>query len=100
MSEKTTLVVTAMPNPAEQESMQAYLKGVFPLLMGAGGELVKRVKVQSALTGKPPHGVVLVMDFADREKAEAMFASEEYKALLPSRDKGFASIDICFASDL
>lgn len=100
MSEKTTLIVTAMPNPAEIESMQAYLNGVFPLLMGAGGELVKRVKVQSALTGKPPHGVVMVMDFPDRAKAEAMFASEDYLALLPSRERGFASIDICFASDL
>ena len=100
MSEKTTLVVTAMPNPAEQESMQTYLKGVFPLLMGAGGSLVKRVKVQSALAGKPPHAVVMVMDFPDQAKLEAMFASEQYQALLPSRDQGFASIDICFASDL
>jgi len=100
MSEKTTLIVTAMPNPAEMESMQAYLKGVFPLLMGAGGELVKRVKVQSALTGKPPHGVVMVMDFPDRAKVEAMFESEDYLSLLPSRDKGFATIDICFTSDL
>lgn len=100
MSEKTTLVVTAMPNPAEMEAMQAYLKGAGPLLMAAGGELIKRVKVQSAITGKPPHGVVLLMDFPDRTRVEAMFASEEYKALLPNRNKGFASIDICFATDL
>jgi uncharacterized protein (DUF1330 family) len=100
MADKTTLVVTAMPNPSEQESMQAYLKGVLPLLLGAGGQLVKRVKISGALTGKPPHGVVLVMDFPDGEQLERMFASEAYAALVPSRDKGFASMDICFAADL
>lgn len=100
MSEKTTVVVTAMPNPAEQESMQAYLKGVSPLLMAAGGVVIKRLKVQGSLTGKLPHGAVLVVDFPDRAKVEAMFASEDYTALLPSRDKGFSSVDICFASDL
>ncbi len=100
MADKTTLLVTAMPNPSEQESMQTYLKGVLPLLLGAGGQLVKRAKVSGALAGKPPYGMVLVMDFSDREQVERMFASEAYAELVPSRDKGFASIDICFASDL
>ena len=68
MAGNTTLVVTAMPNPSEQESMQTYLKGVLPLLMGAGGQLVKRVKISGALAGKPPYGVVLVMDFPDGEQ--------------------------------
>ena len=71
-----------------------------PLLLGAGGQLVKRAKVSGTLTGKPPYGIVLVMDFPDREQLEKMFASEAYAALVPSRDKGFASMDICFASDL
>ena len=91
---------TAMPNPSEQESMQAYLKGVMPLLLGAGGQLVKRAKISGTITGKPPYGMVVVMDFPDREQLEKMFASEAYAALVPSRDKGFASMDICFASDL
>jgi uncharacterized protein (DUF1330 family) len=97
---KTTLVATATPNPSEQESVQAYQKGAMPLLMEAGGQLVKRLKVQSAITGKPPYGVVLVMEFPDREKLENMFASEAYAALLPARDKGFASVDICLASEM
>ena len=100
MADKTTLLVTAMPNPSEQESMQAYLKGVLPLLLGAGGQLVKRAKVSGTITGKPPYGMVVVMDFPDREQLEKLFASEAYTALVPSRDKGFASIDICFAADM
>ncbi|MBT8468695.1 MAG: hypothetical protein HKN10_10260 [Myxococcales bacterium] len=34
--ESTTLVVTAVPNPNEMASVQEYLQGVLPLLMGAG----------------------------------------------------------------
>ena len=40
MDDKTTLVVTAVPNPNEMASMQEYLQGVMPLLVGAGGKLV------------------------------------------------------------
>ena len=76
------------------------MKGVLPLLLGAGGQLVKRAKVSGTITGKPPYGMVVVMDFPDREQLEKLFASEAYTALVPSRDKGFASMDICFASDL
>ena len=42
MSEKSTLVVTAVPKPDEMASVQEYLQKVLPLLMGAGGTLVKR----------------------------------------------------------
>ena len=45
MGEKTTLVVTAVPDPNEMASVQEYLQGVLPLLMGAGGKAVKRLKV-------------------------------------------------------
>ena len=100
MSNKTTLVVTAMPNADEQEAMQTYLAGVMPLLMGAGGQLVKRVIVKSSLTGKPSFGMALMMDFPDREAIESVFASDTYAALIPDRDKGFASIDICLADEM
>lgn len=100
MADKTTLLVTAMPNPNEQESMQTYLKGVMPLLMGAGGQLVKRLKVQGAISGKPTYGMVMVMDFPDQTKLEAMFASEAYAAIVPARDKGFSSINISLAGEL
>jgi len=42
--EKATLVVTAVPNPSEMVSVQEYLHGVLPLLAGAGGTLVRRLK--------------------------------------------------------
>ncbi|MEM7416499.1 MAG: DUF1330 domain-containing protein [Gemmatimonadota bacterium] len=96
---KTTLVVTATPNPEESSSVQEYLQGVFPLLMSAGGTPVKRLSVAQVVRGEPK-GMVLVMDFPDREVVEDLFSSAEYAALVPARDRGFTSMDILLAGDM
>ncbi len=93
MSDKTTLVVTAIPNPAEMPAVQEYLKGVMPLLLGAGGQLVKRQKVAQVVNGEPS-GMVLVMDFDSAEAVTGLFASDDYAALVPVRDRGFAQMNI------
>jgi uncharacterized protein (DUF1330 family) len=81
------------------ESAQAYLKGVLPLLMGAGGQLVKRVKVNKAIKGEPS-GMVLVMDFNSEEKINNLFDSDEYVELIPARDKGFAQMNIMLTEQM
>ena len=96
MSENTTLVVTATPNPNEMESVQQYLQGVLPLLGEAGGKLVKRMKVGSVIKGNPA-GMVLVMDFDSKEALTGMFESDAYAALIPARDKGFSEMNILLA---
>ena len=93
MSEKATLVVTAIPNPSEMESVQQYLQGVLPLFMGAGGKLVKRLKVERNIHGSPS-GMVLVMDFDSADAITTMFESDDYAALVPVRDRGFAEMNI------
>jgi uncharacterized protein (DUF1330 family) len=92
-NEKATLVVTAVPNPNEMESVQQYLHGVLPLLMGAGGTPVKRLKVDEVINGNPS-GMVLVMDFDSADAISGMFASEDYAALVPVRDRGFTEMNI------
>ena len=99
MSDQATLVVTAVPNPDEMPAVQAYLQGVMPLFMGAGGSLVKRLKVGSTLHGEPT-GMTLVMDFPSEDAINALFASEEYQALVPGRDQGFRSMNIHVAAEL
>ena len=97
--ERTTLVVTAAPNPSEMESVQKYLHGVLPLLMGAGGKLVKRAKVDKVINGNPS-GMVLVMDFDSADAISGMFASEDYAALIPVRDRGFAEMNILLTREM
>ena len=96
----TTLVVTATPAEGQNEAMGRYLQGVGPLLAGAGGTLVKRVRVTDTLSGTADTGVVMVMDFEDAETIRELFASDAYQALIPERDKGFSSIDILITESL
>lgn len=99
MTEKTTLVITATPNPEEMASVQEYLQGVLPLLKGSGGDLIKRVKVGKVIKGNPS-GMVLVMDFDSAESITSMFESEEYAALVPARDRGFAEMNILLTHEM
>jgi uncharacterized protein (DUF1330 family) len=99
MTEKATLVVTATPNPNEMESVQDYLQGVLPLLKGAGGKPVKRLKVDEVIRGNPS-GMVLVMDFDSDEAITTMFQSDEYSALIPMRDQGFSEMSILVSHDM
>ena len=96
----TTLVVTATPAEGQNEAMGRYLQGVGPLLAGAGGIPVKRVRVTDTLSGTSGTGMVLIMDFEDAEAIRELFASDAYQALIPERDKGFSSIDILITESL
>jgi uncharacterized protein (DUF1330 family) len=99
MSDKTTLIVTAVPNPEEMDAVQTYLKGVLPLLTRAGGTLVKRLKINQVVHGDPS-GMVLVMDFDSADDISRMFDSEDYAALIPARDRGFTSMNIRLAQEM
>ena len=93
MDDKTTLVVTAVPNPSEMASVQEYLQRVLPLLTGAGGTLVKRLKTDKVIHGNPS-GMTLVMDFDSADAVTKVFESDDYTALLPVRDRGFTEMNI------
>ena len=99
MSEKTTLVVTAIPNADEMASVQEYLQSVMPLLTAAGGQLVKRLKVSGLIHGNRS-GMVLVMDFDSSDSIAAVFESDDYAALVPVRDRGFAEMNIMLADEM
>ena len=99
MSKKTTLVVTAVPDPDEMASVQEYLQGVMPLLMGAGGQPVKRLKVDEVIHGNPS-GMVLMMDFDSADAITGMFESEEYAGLVPVRDRGFTEMNILLTQEM
>ena len=99
MSEHATLVVTAVPNPDEMASVQEYLKGVMPLLVGAGGKVVKRLKTSTVVNGRPS-GMTLVMDFDSADAITGMFDSDDYRALVAVRDRGFVEMNIVVTQEM
>ena len=99
MDDKTTLVVTAVPNPSELASVQQYLQGVLPLLAGAGGSPVQRLKVDKVIHGNPSE-MVLVMDFNSPAAITGMFEAEDYAALIPVLDRGFTEMNIVLTREM
>jgi len=100
MIQKTTLVVTSVPNPSQQEAMQEYVQGVMPLLLELGGVVVKRSMLTDTYHGEKAFTFLLIMDFPSKQALINMFESDAYQLLIPIREKGFKKIDIFFADDL
>jgi len=100
-TETCTLVATAIPNPNPENAadMQTYMQKVTPLLMALEGGPPRRMKVSEVVNGEGT-GIVMLMDFPSREKLSALFASEEYQALIPVRDRGFKSMNIWIAQPM
>jgi uncharacterized protein (DUF1330 family) len=90
----TTLLVTGTPAEGQGEALGRYLQGVGPLLAGAGGTPVKRVRVTDTITGTAGTAIALVMDFEDAETIQGVFASDAYQALVADRDAGFSNVEI------
>jgi uncharacterized protein (DUF1330 family) len=95
-----TLIVTGTPADGQGEALGRYLQGAQPLLVGAGGALVKRLRVTDTISGTPGTALVLVMDFDSSETVNNVFNSDEYLALVPDRDKAFATIEILVTEDV
>lgn len=94
-----TLIVTASLAEGQDEARGRYLQAVTPLLIAAGGQPVKRLRVTNVVAGNADSALALVMDFPDADTVTAAFASDEYQALLPDRDAGFSTIEILVTED-
>ena len=96
----TTMIVTAKPNPDHNEAAQAYLSQALPMLINAGGTILKRVRVSKAVVGNQTFAASLVMEFPSAEAIEAVFASGAYAAIAPYREEGFEFMNIVIAEDM
>jgi len=95
-----TMIVTAQPNPDHPEEAQAYVGQALPMLIEAGGRLLKRVKVTKPVVGDQTFALSLIMEFPSAKTVEDLFASDAYAAIAPHREKGFAFMNIVICEDL
>ncbi|HEO65919.1 MAG TPA: DUF1330 domain-containing protein [Spirochaetes bacterium] len=97
MAEKATLIATGVINPDEMEAFEYYTSHASVLLKEGGGEVIGKYKVVQHLIGEEPLSAFLVMEFPDDPSIIGVFESEEYKKLIPSRDKAFKKLDVFIA---
>jgi uncharacterized protein (DUF1330 family) len=95
-----TLIVVSTPRDNGGDAIRRYVEQVMPMLLAAGGNVVKRLAITDAVAGRPQPRYVMVMDFEDASSARHVFDSAEYHAIIPVRDEGLETIDIYITEDL
>ena len=71
-----------------------------PLLLNLDGVVIKRSLVTDTYHGNKHFTFLLLMDFPSKKTLMGMFESENYKSLIPIREKAFKTIDILFFYNL
>jgi uncharacterized protein (DUF1330 family) len=71
---------------------------VGPTLEQFGGEVRLRGKVASTLAGEHDYHAVGMLEFPDRQSAEAWYNSPDYQALTALRDDAADVLAVCYDS--
>ncbi|HFC04188.1 MAG TPA: DUF1330 domain-containing protein [Rhizobiales bacterium] len=85
-------------NPDEPEALKEYSQSAIALIRAAGGKPVGRYDFNEIVTGDNFPNVVLAVEFPSAGAIRTLFDSKEYKALIPLRDKGFKSFNVCICN--
>lgn len=84
----------------EDAALAQYLEVSARLLERANAVVTKRFAVNEAVIGSGTVKSVIMVEYPSREAVDAVFLSEEYQALIPIRDRAFASYDISIAEQM
>jgi uncharacterized protein (DUF1330 family) len=77
--------------PLDREQLKAYSQAAGPTVAAFDGEFINRGPLR-VLSGDTPHQMHAIIQFPSRAQAEAWYASDDYQALLPLRDKGMDAV--------
>lgn len=76
-------------NDDEPAALAKYLEATGPLLERAGGQIVQRFNVNQVVVGNRPAKSVIIVEYPSMEAVDMVFQSDEYKQIIPYRDKAF-----------
>ncbi|MBV1883122.1 MAG: DUF1330 domain-containing protein [Pseudomonadales bacterium] len=108
MNKPIFLLIEATANPEFEFERQHYLQNAAPITARFGGthvagysvEKVLEETLEETIEGEQSPDVFVVMSFPDRNKISALFCDDQYKALVPFRDKGFQHIRYSICNEL
>ena len=73
--------------PKNKEKLQEYSASVPPTLAKYSGELIAKGPIEY-LNGDSEHQMKVIVTFPSKEDAMSWYNSDEYQALIPTRDEG------------
>jgi uncharacterized protein (DUF1330 family) len=76
--------------PKDKEKMNKYSAAAGPIVAKYGGEFLAK-GAADVLSGEHSHKIAVLIKFPDAETVHKWYASEEYQALIPTREEGIES---------
>jgi uncharacterized protein (DUF1330 family) len=99
MPERTLMIVNAVLDPNQKEAFAYYSKHSSPIFENVGAKPLGKYKIAKNIVGDKALHVVVIMEFPDSKAISDVFESEEYKKLLPVREKAFAELEVFIGKD-
>ncbi len=93
------LIIIASVNPSEKDALNYYLQEMSILYQEVGAKPTGRYKISEALMGSASTNLVSIMEFPSREALDKVFKSEEYKKLIPFRQKAFLKLEALISEE-
>lgn len=92
------VIACLTPNPDRPDDYQTYIKVAMALLEKVGGKLSQQFPVGDVVVGNKPAETIMVVEYPDIAAVHSLFQSEEYKALIPVRDRAFTTYSVSIVS--
>ena len=97
-----SVTVLAMVTFAENQgaALSHYLEVTTPFLERANASVTKMFDLNEAVVGHQPAKRIIIVEYPNRAAVDVVFNSDEYRALIPTRDIAFTSYVISIAEHL
>lgn len=89
------VVATIEIDPSEGDATDKYFNTTLPLLERVGARILEQFKVGDAVVGERLGETLMIVEYPNLEAVDAVFGSQEYRAIIPYRDKAFRKYNIC-----
>ncbi len=88
------MIVNGTLNSKEQVAYEHYVSSTGPIFKKFEGKLLEKYKISKTIVGNQITQFVVVMEFPNDEAIKNVFECEEYKVLLPYREKAFVNLSV------
>ncbi|WP_350293981.1 DUF1330 domain-containing protein [uncultured Croceitalea sp.] len=93
MNLKIILIIIALANPNEKEAFEHYISQIRAQYELVGAKPVK-YPVNHVVMGEEKPDFIMVVEFPNQEALQKLFTSEDYKKLVPYREKAFTDLKV------
>lgn len=94
---KGTIIVLGTFTEGHEKYFSEYSSKIRTFLEQFETTVIRRQIIRETLYGEGKPGLVMLIDFENKEVARKIFFEEEYISIIPLRDKVFKSFEMYFA---